>query len=158
MSPLVTMAAGSSTPSATYCVIAAGHSTRIRITGYRQQDHDMDKEEQAELERKRLNLPSLVAQRFAFLEGFGFLEVESSPTIARYSRRDLRLSVYLGRRSHEVGLLIGRGDDRYSISEIIRATDPTGADKYRNWTAVSPDQLAAALDRLAELLKCYGER
>lgn len=88
----------------------------------------MNQSGQAELERRRLNFPSVVAQRFAFLADYGFSEVESSATIVRYRRGDLRLSVYHGRSSCEIGLKIGHDDDRYSMSEIIRATDPAAAD------------------------------
>lgn len=110
------------------------------------------------LVRKRLNFAHLVVERYRFLEELGFVESESMPTIVRYRKGDLDLSVYHGRRSFEVGLEIGHGDEQFSMSEMIRSSDPTAAEHYRNPVARTPADLASSVGRLANLLQRYGER
>jgi hypothetical protein len=109
-------------------------------------------------ERTRLNFANTVAQRFAFLTDFGFSEIESLPTIVRYGKGKLELNVYYGRQSFEVGFQIGHAGKQYSMSEIIRVTDPAAADQYRNAAATTPAELVSAVDRLAGLVSRYGER
>ena len=113
--------------------------------------------EEAGRERNRLNFAHLVTQRFGFLSAFGFAVSESLPTIVRYRNGDLELNLYHGRQSFEVGLQVEHGDDCFSMSELIRSSDPAIAEQYRNPMATTPDGLEAALDRLADLLRQYGE-
>jgi hypothetical protein len=109
-------------------------------------------------ERTRLNFASVVARRFGFLVDHGFVEMEALPTIVRYRKGDLDLNVYHGRQSFEVGFEIGHADERYSMSEIIRVTDPGVADQYRNAAATTGAELSAAVDRLADLVSQYAGR
>jgi hypothetical protein len=109
-------------------------------------------------ERTRLNFADVVARRFEFLADRGFVEAEALPTIVRYRKGDLELSIYHGRRSFEVGFEIGHADERYSMSEIVRATDPEAAEQYRNAAATTAPELATAVDRLADLASRYAER
>jgi hypothetical protein len=102
-------------------------------------------------ERTSLNFADLVARRFTFLRDRGFAETEALPTIVRYRRGDLELSIYHGRRSFEAGFQIGHTDESYAMSKIIRATDPEAADRYRNAVAKTVPELATAVDRLAEV-------
>ena len=114
--------------------------------------------EQVEPERTRLNFANVVERRLAFLAEFGFSQIESLPMLVRYKRGDLDLNVYHGRRSLEIGLQIGHGQERFSISELVRATDPVAAEKYRNPAATTAIELEAAVDRVAELLRLFGKR
>ncbi|SHL08813.1 hypothetical protein SAMN05444159_4960 [Bradyrhizobium lablabi] len=106
----------------------------------------------------RLNFADIVEKRFGFLLELGFVKTEALPTMVRYRKGDLELSIYLGRQSYEVGFEIGHANETYSMSEIIRATDPGTADQYRNAAATTATELATAVDRLAGLVTKYGER
>jgi hypothetical protein len=101
--------------------------------------------------------PDIVGQRFSFLSDFGFAEVESLPTVVRYRKGSLDLNVYYGRQSLEVGFQVARGDEQYSISEIIRTNDAAAAGQYRNSTATTQPELVSAIERLAALVRRYGE-
>jgi len=106
----------------------------------------------------RFNFADGVAWRFAFLAGLEFMETESLPTIVRYRKGDLALNVYHGRQSYEIGFQVGHADELYSMSEILRATDPRAADQYRNYIATTPDEMEAGLDQLTELVRRFAER
>src|SRR4029077_13422908 len=109
--------------------------------------------------RRRLNFAHTVPQRFGFLSDYGFREVESQPTIVRYRSGGLELNVYHGRESLEIAFQIGHHtSEQYSISEIVRVTDPEAGDRYRNATARTPAELVSAVDRLADFVSRYGER
>jgi len=108
--------------------------------------------------RIRLGFADAVRKKFAFLADYGLSETEALPTIVRYRKSDLELEVYQGRLSYEIGINIGHGDEKFSMGALIRAVDPVGGGKYRDWAATSSEALAAGLDRLAELLRRYGER
>jgi hypothetical protein len=62
-----------------------------------------------------------------------------------------------GRQSYELDFGIERSGVRYSLSELIRTTDPHAAGQYRNFAATSPSGIAEGLTRLAELVKRYGK-
>jgi hypothetical protein len=109
-------------------------------------------------ERERLNFAKLVEAKFAFLMDLGFSETASEPTIVRFQKDDLAVSVYHGRQSYEIGIDITQGGERYSISELIRSADPATAEQYRNPKAMTSVDVAAGLDRVAGLLQRYGAR
>jgi len=109
-------------------------------------------------DRKSLNFANLVETKFAFLAELGFSEVESQPTIVRFRKGDLALKVYHGRQSFEIGVELGHAGERYSMSELIRAADTGVAEQYRNPTAATSVDVAAGLDRLADLLQRFGAR
>jgi hypothetical protein len=109
-------------------------------------------------ERTRLNFANAASKSFSFLGDRGFAVVESLPTLVRFRKDELEARVYHGRRSFEVGFEIVRDGDRYSISELIRAADRDEGDRYRNYTATTPEGIAEALARLKELVGRYGER
>ncbi len=111
-----------------------------------------------ELDRRRFNLASQVEASFAFLADLGFSQVESQPTIVRFRRNGLTVNVYHGRQSYEIGVEVARGEERYSLSELIRSADPALADQYRNPTATTPEELTTALARVADLLQRFGAR
>jgi hypothetical protein len=109
-------------------------------------------------QRSGFNFPRVVAERFAFLAAFGFSPSQSGPTFVSYRRDDLELHVYHGRQSFEVGLHVGCGADQFSLSELIRASDPAAAEDYRNPVATTPASVESAVDQLAQLVQRYGER
>jgi hypothetical protein len=80
------------------------------------------------------------------------------PTIVRYRNGDLEVDIYHGRQSYEIGFGITRQGDRYTMSELVRATDPDGAARYRGYAATTPDGVAEGLIRLQELVRRYCDR
>jgi hypothetical protein len=108
-------------------------------------------------DRTRLNFAHAVKERFGFLAEQGFALAESMPTLVRYQKGDLEVHIYHGRKSYELGFRVGHGDQHYSMSELIRASDAAAADTYRNLTVTNPLALRTGLDRIAELSQRYGE-
>src|SRR5688500_11624202 len=92
--------------------------------------------------RTRLNFTDAAIDRFAFLKELGFSEAESLSTIVRYRKGDVEVDVYHGRQSFELGLGVAHRETRYSLSELIRASDPDAADRYRNFVATTPKGIA----------------
>ena len=109
-------------------------------------------------ERTRLNFADAVTRTFAFLTDLGFLQAEASPTIVRYRMGDVEVDVYHGRKSYELGFEIGLGGSKYSMSELIRATDPETSTQYRNFVARTQSSLSEGLSRLEGLVKRYGRQ
>jgi hypothetical protein len=106
--------------------------------------------------RTRLRFPVVVEAKFAFLVGLGFSMVESQATLVRYQKDDLVVDVYHGRQSYELGVNVGCGDELFSMSELIRMSDATAAEKYRNVAATSVATVESAVEQLAALLRRYG--
>jgi hypothetical protein len=108
--------------------------------------------------RSRFDFVGAVARTFEFLTRLGFSQAETSPTLVRYRKDDIQAKVYYGRQSYELGFEIGHKGNEYSISELIRATDPETARQYRNPIATSQKALTEGLARLEELTRIYGLR
>ncbi len=109
-------------------------------------------------ERTRLNFPHVVEQGFAFVSKSGFTLVEALPTIVRYRKDDIELDVYHGRKSFEIGLEIHYFGERFSMSEIIRASDPGAAESYRNPTALTMGEVLSGVGKVARALQRHGEQ
>lgn len=109
-------------------------------------------------ERTRLNFANAVRTRFGFLESFGFIEIESTPTIVRYRNGDLVVDIYHGRNSYELGFGITRHGTRYSLGTLMHVINPEAAKKYRNFAATTHAGVTEGLSRLEELVKKYGRR
>ncbi len=107
-------------------------------------------------DRSHLHFERKVRSAFTFLEDLGFVEVEALPTLVRYGKDCVEVDVYHGRQSYEVGAGVTGFGTRYAMSEIIRASDPEVAKGYRNTVATTPERVAAGLEELSSLLKCYG--
>jgi hypothetical protein len=113
-------------------------------------------------DRASLGFREQVRTTFAFLEArYGFAVVDSSDTLIRYVSRRLCVDVYHGRRSYELGLdiarrdLLGRTGRSYSMADIVGLTDERRAWAYRDYTAVSRQNVAKGLRLLADdLLRC----
>jgi hypothetical protein len=103
-----------------------------------------------------MNFANAVSERFAFLDDLGFSKSESLPTLVRFRKGDLEINVYHGRQSFEIGFEIARQGAQYSISEIIRVTDPETAERYRNFSTTTPHGVAEGLTHLEELVKRYA--
>ena len=110
----------------------------------------------AEAERISLNFANLAQETFAFLCDFGFVEVESLPTMVLYRKGGIEVDVYHGRRSYEIGFGITHDGVRYSLPEFIRVTDPEFEEQYRYPTATTQEALTQGLMKTAELVKHYG--
>lgn len=114
--------------------------------------------DEAGRERTRLNFAHAVSERFAFLDDMGFSAVESLPTLVRYRRGEIEVTVYHGRQSFELGFEISRGDACYSISELIGVADAEAAKRYRNFAATTSEGIIEGLNQLVELVIRYGDR
>ena len=118
---------------------------------------DMKPIDEVGRERTRLNFAHVATHRFAFLNSFGFLAVESLPTLVRYRKDKIEVTLYHGRQSFELGFEIDRDGGRYSISEIIGVVDVDVAKRYRNYAATTPAGVVEGLNQLAELVMRYGD-
>lgn len=107
-------------------------------------------------ERAQLNFDGVASERFAFLRELGFSELELSPTIVRFRKDDLEVDIYHGRQSFEIGFEVVRRGVRYSLAEIIRASDPEVAKRYRHYAATTSDDVLKSLEQLVELVRGYG--
>lgn len=108
------------------------------------------------IDRSNLHFSEKVRELFAFLEKFGFSEVESLPTIVRYKNSDIEVDVYHGRQSYEIGAEVAFSGERYSISEIIQASDPGLFKQFRYAMTTTPEGVAKALEELSVLMRRFG--
>lgn len=117
----------------------------------------MPENENTESERTHLKFANAVTERFGFLGDLGFSVTELLPTIVKYGKGGIEVDVYHGQQSYEIGFGIERSGVRYSLSDLIRTTDPQAAGQYRNFAATTQSGIAEGLTRLVELVKRYGE-
>lgn len=110
----------------------------------------------SEQDRERLNFECQAKKVFAFLNEIGFLQEESLPTLVRYQKDDIEISVYHGRLSYEIGADISYLGTQYKLSGIVRATDPEAAKRCGNLMASTVEGVVTALDELGLLMKRYG--
>jgi hypothetical protein len=109
-------------------------------------------------DRMRFNFAETVTEKFMFLNDLGFSLVEALPTFVQYRKDGIKINIYHGRQSYELGFEIVRLGKRYSMSELIRIIDPEAAARYRNATATTQKSLTEELARLEELARRYGSR
>jgi hypothetical protein len=96
-------------------------------------------------------------EAFAFLAPLGFSTSQSEPGLVRYRKNDITIDIYHGRSSYELGLGVTHNGVRYSLSAIIRASDPEAAGRYRNFAATTEGAIVKGLAQLAELLDRHGQ-
>jgi len=96
----------------------------------------------------RFNFAETVTEKFMFLNDLGFSLVEALPTFVQYRKDGIKINIYHGRQSYELGFEIVRLGKRYSMSELIRIIDPEAAARYRNATATTQKSLTEELARL----------
>jgi hypothetical protein len=118
----------------------------------------MNDQNTAGVPRSKLNFASAVRKKFTFLAAAGFREIESLPTIVRYRKSDPAIDIYHGRQSYEIGFGIAHDGIRYSISELIRATDSEAGKQFRAYAANTPAAIDEGLTQLEKLIRRYGER
>ena len=109
-------------------------------------------------ERKRLNFSDLAVQRFAFMADRGYRVAGTEPTIVHFRKGDLVAAVYHGRRSYQVGFEIGRGDEQFSVYELVQVADADAAERLRIPASTTPSALAESLRLIAELVERYGQQ
>ena len=109
-------------------------------------------------DRPKLGFARVVVERFAFLAGYGFVTTEVLPTIVRFTKGDLGVSVYHGRRSFEIDLEVHHEGEKFSMSELIRLIDPVAADRYRPWCATSREGVESGVAVLADLLEQHAKQ
>ncbi len=107
-------------------------------------------------DRSHFNLEKKVREAFAFLSNLGFSEIESLPTLVRYQNGGIEVDIYHGRQSYEIGAGITVFGTRYSISEIIQASDPEMFKQFRYAMTTTPEGVTSALEELSLLMKRYG--
>jgi hypothetical protein len=113
-------------------------------------------------DRRALRFAEVVREEFAFLQSHGFKCVRSDATLVRFKSQHVRLGVYHGRRSFEIGLDIrsssgSLGEPNYSMAAVIRMVDPSKADQYRDFAARSAEEVVEGVRRLSALLRAYAE-
>lgn len=106
--------------------------------------------------RSHFNLEKKIRAEFGFLSNLGFSEVESLSTLIRYQNGNIEVDIYHGRQSYEIGAGITVSGIRYSISEIIQASDPEIFKQFRYAMTTTPEGLAKAVEELSLLMKRYG--
>jgi hypothetical protein len=109
-------------------------------------------------DRQYLQFAETVTQVFAFLQNYGFQQVEALPTLVRYKCGDLEARVFHGRHSYELGFEIGHDEELFSLEALIRLSDRTTANQYRNPMVGTPSAVARFLQQLADMVRRYGER
>lgn len=107
-------------------------------------------------DRSLLRFAEEVKDHFSILETLGFRCTRSELTFVRFESPWMRIHVYHGRRSFEIGLEIESAlspTDAYSISEILRLVDPKQAEHYRNYATHTAQGVAKGVRQLAELFQ-----
>ncbi len=109
--------------------------------------------------REALEFASAVRASFGWLAEYGFVEVEANATLVRYESASLRVVVYHGRSSYQVGVEVGRRDseDRYSLSELMRMADPERAERSRPPVVYTAPTVATAVAEEGRNLRDCGE-
>jgi len=103
--------------------------------------------------RSALRFAEEVKDHFSYLGNFGIRCVCSNETLVQFESPKIRINVYHGRQSYEIGLEIASSSlgDTYSFSEILLLVDAKRADHYRNYTAHTADGVAEGVSQLADL-------
>lgn len=107
-------------------------------------------------DRSHFNLEKKVREAFVFLSNLGFSEIESLPTLVRYQKGGIEVDIYHGRQSYEIGAGISVFGARYSISEIIQASDPGMFKQFRYAMTTTPEGVTSALEELSLLMNRYA--
>lgn len=107
-------------------------------------------------DRSHLSFENQVRKWFAFLNNFGFSEIEALPTLVRYQNGDVEVDIYHGRQSYEIGAGITFSGTRFAMSELLHASDPEALMEFRYATATTPEGVCSALEELSSLMKRYG--
>jgi hypothetical protein len=107
-------------------------------------------------DRSNLHFEREAREAFKFLEDLSFILVEALATLVRYRKDGVEVDVYHGRQSYEIGAGVTAFGTRYSMGEILDATDPEAGKTYRVFATTSSDEVVMGLKALSELMKQYG--
>jgi len=102
-------------------------------------------------------------EAFRFLSDYGFRLRDSDVTILRHASERVFVNVYHGRSSYEIGLevgLVSPTDEAggYSLSELVRLKSPEEAERFRSFTATTPQEVKVGVQQLAKLFAAYGDQ
>lgn len=106
-------------------------------------------------DRSHFKFEEKVRSTFDFLYKLGFDEIKSLPTLVTYQKDDIKIDVYHGRQSFEIGVCISNLESEYTISEIIRAIDPSYAEHFFYDVAKTPDSIYNSLKSIASKVNHY---
>ena len=104
-----------------------------------------------------LGFPETVMREFRFLQDRAFEISDFDAHNVKYQRATVIVDIFREPNSYEIDATFSRENDRYSLSEIIRLTDPSVASTYLSSTATTPGQVVFGVKRLAELVARYCE-
>lgn len=116
------------------------------------------------VDRSELGFEESVRSAFGFLTTYGFVPVAADEFSAHYASNCARLAIRHDRLSYELSLELARADQPeelshpYSMQDMIRASDPELARRYRDFAATSRDAIARGLQQLVENLRIFGDR
>ena len=96
-------------------------------------------------------------EAFRFLEDRGFLLVAKEPEWVRFERGSIAVTVFYEYRGCEIDLEVAYGNERYSISELVRELDTAGGTPYRSWAATTASSMRTGLRLLADRLVALGD-
>ncbi len=110
------------------------------------------------MHRQQLNFIEIVRSEFSFLPDYGLRCIKAEPTIVRYESSTVFLNIYHGRISFEIDAEFGqirwfRNSQSYSVFELIHLINPEDAEKYRNYSASTPEDVIAGVKRLGAILR-----
>jgi hypothetical protein len=117
----------------------------------------MRKNDQINAPRQQFGFPDTVKNAFGFIAAEGFAVIAAEPTIVKFDKGSLVAVVYHGRQSYEVGFEIGSEAEQFSLADLIRSEVPAKASEYRNPVATTRSAVLAAVQRVADLVRRYGQ-
>jgi len=114
--------------------------------------------------RDALGFARLATAEFSFLTQppFAMTLVSEEPLAIRFEGNGIAVVVFHDRLSYELGIALWRpvsateASSPYTISDLIRVTDPVAAKRYRRFAATSTSALEHGLAKLADDLRTFG--
>ncbi|MDR3410939.1 MAG: hypothetical protein P4L87_08370 [Formivibrio sp.] len=107
-------------------------------------------------DRTALRFAEEVKSHFGYLKSVGFRCVRADATFVQFESPKIRINVYHGRQSFEIGLEIESvltPADIYSFSEILSLVDSKLADDYKKYATHTAAGVAAGVSQLAGLFQ-----
>lgn len=113
----------------------------------------MTAETENPIDRSNLNFADVVRENFLFLNDYGLLEVEATPSLVRYKNACVEVDIYHGRSSFELGFGITQEGVRYSLPEFMRLKDPELEQQYRYPAVTTQAALKTFVAKTADLVR-----
>lgn len=98
-----------------------------------------------------------VEREFFFLYNYNFVQIKSDDSCVSFKRDNVVVSVFYGRQSYEVSLIVDIDGSSYSMSEIVRASAPMLADQFRNRMATNAAKVKLSVRSLAGEFREFGK-